>query len=83
VIVIVNRWVNLHCVHTWFEAGSDLRVNLAKSWLILVGEVENISMLAGVFGCDIDSCLTSYLGLPLGATFKEKVICYPIIDKFE
>lgn len=49
---------------TWFEAVSRLRVNLAKSSIVAMGQVENILLLAGVLGCNIDSFPTTYLGLP-------------------
>ena len=78
-----EQMVNLRCVLTWFEAVSGLRVNLAKSSLLPVGEVDNIQLLAGVLGCSIDSFPSTYLGLPLGARFKEKAIWDPIIGRFE
>jgi len=37
-----KRMVNLHRFLTWFEAVSGPRVNLAKSSLLPVGEVDNI-----------------------------------------
>ncbi|RVW50996.1 hypothetical protein CK203_107101 [Vitis vinifera] len=54
----------------WFEVMSRLRVNLEKSELILVRRVENLEELAQEFG----ACLSSYLGLPLGAQFKSLAI---------
>ena len=50
-----DQMINLRCVLTWFEAVSGLRVNLAKSSLLPVGEVDNIQLLAGVLGGNIDS----------------------------
>ena len=78
-----EQMVNLRCVLPWFEAVSGLRVNLAKSSLLPVGELDNIQLLAGVLGCSIDSFPSTYLGLPLGARFKEKAIWDPIIGRFE
>ncbi|WJZ81860.1 hypothetical protein VitviT2T_001675 [Vitis vinifera] len=54
----------------WFEAMSGLKVNLDKSEIIVVGRVENVEEVALEFGCKV-SKLPSYLGLPLGARFKE------------
>jgi len=48
-----------------------------------VGEEENIQLLAGVLGCSIDYFPSTYLGLPLGARFKEQAIWDPIIGRFE
>jgi len=42
--------------------------------ILPIGQVDNITLLAGVFSCTVDSFLTTYLGLPLGAGFKEKSI---------
>ena len=66
--------MNLRCVLTWFQAVSDLKVNLAKSSILPIGYMDNIQLLAGVLGCNDDALPTSYLGLPLGAKFKEKAI---------
>jgi len=67
-----DQMVNLHCILIWFEAG--LRVNLAKSSILLVGHVNNIQLLAGVIGCTVNSFPIYYLGIPLGAKFKDKSI---------
>ena len=54
----------------WFEAASGLRINLAKSEIIPVGEVEEVDVLAVELGCRVGSLPSSYLGLPLGAPNK-------------
>ena len=56
----------------WFEAGSGLRINLAKSELIPVGEVEKIEEMAVELWCRVGSLPTVYLGLPLGASHKTR-----------
>ena len=66
--------MNLHCILIWFQAVSGLRVNLTKSFILSVGHLDNIQLLAGVLGCKIDVFPVTYLGLPLGAKFKEKAI---------
>ena len=58
----------------WFEAVSRLRINLEKSELIPVVRVENIDDLAMDFGYRVGSLLSTYLGLPLGASFKSVTI---------
>ncbi|RVW14277.1 Transposon TX1 uncharacterized 149 kDa protein [Vitis vinifera] len=50
----------------WFEAALGLRMNLAKSEIIPVGEVEEILELAAELGCKVGSLASQYLGLPLG-----------------
>jgi len=42
VTMIVN---NFRCVLTWFEAVLGLRVHLAKSSILDMGQVENIQLL--------------------------------------
>ena len=54
----------------WFEAASSLRINLAKSELIPVGEVEDIEDMAVELGCRVGDFSIKYLGLPLGAHHK-------------
>ncbi|RVX18307.1 LINE-1 reverse transcriptase-like [Vitis vinifera] len=49
----------------WFEAASGLRINLAKSEIIPVGEVEEILEMTVEQGCR-GSLPSQYLGLPLG-----------------
>ena len=66
----------------WFEAVSRLRINLEKSELILVVRVENIDDLAMDFGCRVGSLLSTYLGLPLGASFKSVTIWDGVEERF-
>ena len=54
----------------WFEVISRLKVNLDKSELILVGNVDNVEELASELGCKVGSLPSLYLGMPLGAPFK-------------
>ena len=56
----------------WFEV--VLRINLEKSKLIPVGRVENIDDLAMDFGCRVGILSSTYLGLPLGASFKSVTV---------
>ena len=58
----------------WFEACSGLRIYLEKSELIPVGRVHDIEDLALELGCKVGGLPSRYLGLPLGAPFKSKVV---------
>ena len=60
----------LSWILAWFEATSGLRINLAKSELIPVGEVEEIEEMVVELGCRVGSLPTVYLGVPLGAYHK-------------
>ncbi|RVX21642.1 hypothetical protein CK203_002122 [Vitis vinifera] len=61
---------SLSWILAWFKATSSLRINLAKSELIPIGEVEDIEEMAVELGCRVGSLPTVYLGLPLGATTR-------------
>ena len=67
----------------WFEVVSGLKINLGKSELVLVGVVNNIDIFLVVLGCKQGSLPMKYLGLPLGAKFKDKTIWNPILEKME
>ena len=54
----------------WFEATLGLRINLAKSEIILIGEVEEVDELAVELGCRVGQLPVVYLGLPLGVSNK-------------
>ena len=66
-----------------FEAVSMLHINLAKSELVLVGEVSNMGELVALLGCRQCSLPMTYLGLPLGAKFKDRAIWNSILEKIE
>ena len=68
---------------TCFEATIGLKVNLAKSEIVPVGDVENLQVLADILCCRISSLPMSYLGMPLGSSFKSTLIWNPIIKKIE
>ena len=61
---------NLSWILFWFEAASGLKINLAKSEVIPVGEVQRIEELAVELGCRVGKLPSVYLGLPLGVPNK-------------
>lgn len=61
---------NLSWVFMWFEAISDLGINMKKSKLILLGKVANVEGLVSVVGHKIRDLSTTYLCLPLRAPHK-------------
>ena len=65
----------------WFEAISVLKINLNKSEIILVHNVENVEILALELGCKVGP-LPSYLGLPLGAQHNSLVVWDVIEERF-
>ncbi|CAL1392585.1 unnamed protein product [Linum trigynum] len=66
-----------------FETISGLRVNLHKSSMMVVGEVENPSRYADIFGCELSSLPTTYLGLPLGSRAASLTVWEPVIEKVQ
>ena len=78
-----NQILHLGFPLTWFEAISGLKVNLAKSEMIQVGDVPHVGELAGILGCTTSTLPMKYLGLPLGAKFKAKEIWNEALEKME
>jgi hypothetical protein len=70
-------------VLTCFEAITGLRVNMSKSEMMPIREVENLSSLADILSCRIGVLPMSYLGMPLGASYKAVGVWNPIIEKIE
>jgi len=66
-----------------FGAVSGLKVNLAKSLLVPVGNVDNVAELASILGCRTSSLPLKYLGMPLGARHKATSIWDDIVVKME
>ena len=62
---------------------SGLKINLGKSELVPIGVVHNFDLLLNVLGCKQGTLPMKYLGLPLGAKFKDKTIWNPILEKME
>ncbi|RVW31716.1 LINE-1 reverse transcriptase-like [Vitis vinifera] len=60
-----DHLTHLSWILFWFEAASGLRINLAKSEIIPVGEVVGMEELAIELGCKVGSLPSQYLGLPL------------------
>jgi hypothetical protein len=64
-----------------FELVFGLKVNLAKSVLVPVGEVNDVGALAEVLGCEVGSLPITYLGMPLGSRFKDKACWNEVVEK--
>ena len=56
---------------------------MGKSELVPIGVVHNMDVLVGMLGWRQSSLPLRYLGLPLGAKFKELSIWNPILEKME
>jgi hypothetical protein len=74
---------HLRGVFIWFQAISGLKINLSKSELVPVGTVQNVPELENILGCHVTSLPLTYLGLPLGASFKSKSIWAGVVERME
>jgi len=60
-----------------------LRINLGKSEIVPIGEIEDVEGLAQLLGCRVASLPMTYLGLLLGASYKAVSIWNGVIEKME
>ena len=60
-----------------------LKVNVGKSEIVPVVEVNNLDALAYILQCRVGSLPMKYLGMPLGTSFKIASIWNPILEKME
>ena len=67
----------------FFKAIMGLKVNVGKSEIVPVGNVRNLNGLALTLCCMVDTLPMRYLGMPLGAHYKDSSIWNPIIEKME
>jgi hypothetical protein len=67
-----------------FAQSTGLRVNFAKTGMVPINlSPEKTKIMAGVFGCKVQSMPFTYLGLPMGST-KPRVEHYaPLMNRAE
>ena len=70
-----ERIWHLKDVFVWLQANLGLKTNFGKFELVLVGLVSNADALLDILGCRVSKLPMTYLGLPLGSTFKERELC--------
>ncbi len=68
---------------TCFEAVTGLKVNLSKSEMVPVGNVDGLDELADLLYCCTGCLPLQYLGIPLGASYKFVEVWNPILEKIE
>jgi hypothetical protein len=78
-----EQFRHLRCIFLCFEAASGLRINLGISEVVPIGAVEDVDRLAHLLGCRVASLPLTYLGLPLGASYKSVSIWNGVIEKTE
>ncbi|XP_060178332.1 uncharacterized protein LOC132608309 [Lycium barbarum] len=62
---------------------SGLKLNLRKCEIMPNGEVENVEALAQLLNCKVGALPTTYLGIPLRASNKDKAASNPVIERVE
>jgi len=65
------------------NATSKVYLNLGKSEIIPIGEIEDVEGLVQLLGCQVASLPMTYLGLPLDASYKTVSIWNGVIEKME
>ena len=66
-----------------FQAVTGLKVNVHKSEMVPIGEVDDVQALADILDCRVRTLPMSYLGMPLGASHNSPSIWNPILEKIE
>ena len=73
----------MEMVLIFIEAIIGLKVNVGKSEIVPVGDVGNLNGLARILCYKVGTLPMRYLGMPLGAHYKDSSIWNPIIEKME
>jgi hypothetical protein len=79
----VKQLHNLKCLLLCFEVVLGLKINLSKSVIVPIGEVEDVEGLSSILGCGMESLSLTYLWLPSGALYKDPSIWNKVIEKME
>ena len=62
---------------------TGLKVNVQKSEMVPIGEVDDVHALAEILGSRVGTLPISYLGMPLGPSYNSRSIWNPILKKIE
>ena len=62
---------------------TGLKVNVAKSKKVPIGEVNNMHALVEILGCRVGALPMTYLGMPLETSHKSPSIWNPILERIE
>lgn len=74
---------HLRNILIWFEVISEVKINFHKTFLMDVGNVQNLDSLATTLGCKTMVLPSTYLGLPLGEAYRSNNKWDRIIERFE
>ena len=78
-----ERLLSIRLALFCFQAFTGLKVNVRKSEIVPIREVNNLEVLANILHCRVGSLPMKYSGMPLGTLFKIGSIWNPILEKME
>ena len=64
----MEQILNVRMLLLCFQAVANLKVNVQKSEMVPLGEINNVHALTKILGCKIGTWPMSYSGMPLGAS---------------
>ena len=78
-----EQMLSIRLVLTCFQAFIGLKVNVEKSEIVPIGQVQNIQSLANILQGKVGSLPMIYSGVPLGTLYKIASIWNPILERME
>ena len=79
----VEQVLHVRLLLLCFQAVTGLNVNVVKSEMVPIEEVNNVNALAKILDCRVGALPMTYLGMPLAASHKSPSIWNPILEKIE
>ena len=68
--VRVEQIIHVRLLLLCFQVVIGLKVNVAKSEMVLIGEVNNVHVLVEILGYRVGALPMTYLGMPLRASIS-------------
>lgn len=75
--------LSIRCVLMGFQVVLRLNINLTKLELVRLVGAKDQEGLARVLWCNVTKLSIKYLGMPLGANYKDSKTWEPMINRFE
>ena len=79
----VEQILHIRLLLLSFQVVTVLKVNVHKSEIVPIGEVDDVHTLVEILGGRVGTLPMSYLGMPLGAAHNFPSIWNPILEKIE
>ena len=75
----MEQLLHVHLLLLCFQAVTGLKVNVSKSEMVPISEVNNMHALVEILGCRVMSLSMTYLGMSLGQSHKAPSIWNAIL----